>query len=474
MADPCARRNPLIRSGLTQDGRQRVELGARHFLPDERDLADLILFGQRFARFIQYYGPSNTKAGDWAAFFESDVTASLAALAKLPVAAFRGFQFDLEKWLRAEPTRDPAQLSAHARLVFHLPVVLLQIAGGHHARLPGDHPFVPLLVALAARDLAEPLGGLIAWYKGAIEVPGAGNALFDDTAIVMADYNVAGAPADERVRLSSTIAAALAGQPQLSAAPVPSLILSDLPPGTWPALFAATAADTSPYLDAIGAPRQRYEQIFDALNYNLLSTAVERIYQGIERIQRDVASHLEESLEAFAGHQPHYGLWLTFLQLFQHAKGELNQFTGRHLDFYFRRVLRLDNRAAVPDKVHLLFELAKGQEAHLLRAGSLFRAGKDKLGKPVSYALRTTSSSIARALPNCAACRYRQPDHRPRRGRLRLPPWSCARAMAPARSTFPRTIRHGGHSARRKVLRRASDSPSPTASSSCAKASARS
>ncbi len=387
MADPCARRNPLTRSGLTQDGRQRVELGRRHFLPDERDLADLILFGQRFARFIQYYGPSNAKAGDWAAFFESDVTASLAALAKLPVAAFRGFQFDLEKWLRAEPTRDPAQLSAHARLVFHLPVVLLQIAGGHHARLPGDHPFVPLLVALAARDLAEPLGGLIAWYKGAIEVPGAGNALFDDTAIVMADYNVAGAPADQRVRLSSTIAAALAGQPQLSAAPVPSLILSGLPPGTWPALFAATAADTSPYLDAIGAPRQRYEQIFDALNYNLLSTAVERIYQGIERIQRDVASHLEKSLEAFAGHQPHYGLWLTFLQLFEHAKGELNQFTGRHLDFYFRRVLRLDNRAAAPDKVHLLFELAKGQEAHLLRAGSLFRAGKDKLGKPVSYAL---------------------------------------------------------------------------------------
>lgn len=387
MADPCARRNPLTRSGLTQDGRRRVELSGRHFLPDERDLADLILFGQRFARFIQYYGPSNAQAGDWAAFFESDVTASLAALAKLPVAAFRGFQLDLENWLRAEPTRDPAQLSAHAKLVFHLPVVLLQIAGGHHARLPGDHPFVPLLVALAARDLAEPLSGLIAWYKGAVEVPGAGNALFDDTAPVMADYNVAGAPADRRVRLSSTIAAALAGQPQLSTAPVPNPILSGLTPATWPALFAATAADTSPYLDAIGAPRQRYEQIFDALNYNLLSTAVERIYQGIERIQRDVAAHLEQSLEAFAGHQPHYGLWLTFLQLFEHAKGELNQFTARHLDFYFRKVLRLDNRAAVPDKVHLLFELAKGQEAHLLRAGSLFRAGKDKLGKPVSYAL---------------------------------------------------------------------------------------
>lgn len=387
MADPCARRNPLTRSGLTQDGRQRVELGERHFLPYERDLPDLMLFGQRFARFIRYYSPSNTEAGDWAAFFESDVAATLAALTKLPVAAFRGFQLDLEKWLRAVPTRDPEELSSHAKLVFQLPVVLLQIAGRHHARLPAEHAFAPLMVALAARDLAEPLTGLIAWYKGAIEVPGPDNALFEDTALDMADYNVDGAPGDQRVRLSSTIAAALAGQPALSTAPVPDEILGGLPPGDWAGLYAATAADSSPYLDAIDAANETYEQLFDALNYNLLSTAVERIYQGIERVQRDASAHLKKSLESFAGHQPHYGLWLTFLQLFEHAKGELNHFTARHLDFYFREVLRLDNRAAVPDKVHLLFELAKGQETRLLGAGSLFRAGKDKLGKPASYSL---------------------------------------------------------------------------------------
>jgi hypothetical protein len=78
-----------VRSGLTQDGRRRAELGDRYFLPDERDLADLILFGQRFAKHVQYYDATNTKAGDWTVFFESDVTASLAALTKLPVDAFR-------------------------------------------------------------------------------------------------------------------------------------------------------------------------------------------------------------------------------------------------------------------------------------------------------------------------------------------------------------------------------------------------
>ncbi|MBI1181881.1 MAG: hypothetical protein GC201_15145 [Alphaproteobacteria bacterium] len=387
MAEPCAKRNPLVRSGMTQDGRRRAELATDYFLPDERGLADLVLFGQRFARHIQYYDAGNAKAGDWSAFFESDVTASLAALARLPVDAFRSFLLDLETWLKADPARDPGQLAAHAKLGFHLPVVLLQVAGARHERLPGNHPFVPVMIDLAARDLADPLTGLIAWYKGAVDVGVPNKSIFDDTPLAMADYNVDGAPGDTRVRLSSTIASAIAGQPRFSQAPVPDLLLSQIPPGTWADLYAATAADPSPYLDAIGSANERYEQIYDALTYNLLSTAVERIFQALERIRRDAADYLDASLRDFAEHTPHYGLWLAFLQLFEHAQGEMNAFTGRHLDFYFREVLRLDNRAATPDKVHLLFELAKGQTAHLLGAGTLFRAGKDALGRPLSYAL---------------------------------------------------------------------------------------
>lgn len=385
MAEPCAQRNPLVRSGMTQESRRRAELSPGYFQPDERDLADLVLFGQRFARHVQYYDEHNTKAGDWTAFFESDVTASLAALVKLPVDEFRGFQLDLEAWLKAKPGRDPAQLAAHAKLSFHLPVVLLEIAGRHHARLPVDHPFVPQLVQLAARDLADALTGLIAWYKGALS--GGANAVFADTPIDMNDYNTAGGAADERVRLSSTVAAAITGHPAFSAAPVPERIMAKVPPGTWAGLYAATPEDASPYVDAIGSPNQRYEQIYDALSYNLLTTAVERVYQGMERIRRDAVAHLTASLQDFAGHAPHYGLWLTFLQLFERAKGELNKFTGRHLDYYFREVLRLGARAAVPDKAHLLLELAKGRETALLTAGTQFRAGKDARGRPVSYAL---------------------------------------------------------------------------------------
>jgi hypothetical protein len=165
--DGCATRNPLIRAGLTQSGRALTELGRRHFLPDERDLADLVLFGQRFAAQVAFYGPDNGRDGDWLALFESDITAALAALAKLPVEAFRLFQADLERWLRAEPARDAGQLGAHFRLWFHLAPTLLASVGRHHARLPNDHPLTASLPRLVARDLAQPLTSLAGWYRGA-------------------------------------------------------------------------------------------------------------------------------------------------------------------------------------------------------------------------------------------------------------------------------------------------------------------
>jgi hypothetical protein len=387
MSDLCAIRNPLVRSGLTQDGRRKAELATDHFLPDERDLADLVLFGQRFARHMAYYNADNKKAGDWSAFFEADVTASLAAMAKLPVDAFRTFQLDLERWLRAEPGRDPAELSAHAKLGCHLPATLFRIAGAHHARLPNDHPFATAMIQLAGRSLADPLARLVAYYRGATVVPGADNSIFADTPLDMAEFNIAGAPGDSRLRLSSTIAEAVADTPELSALAVPDAVMRQFPQTTWAAFYADIQPDTSPYVDAIGSANQRYEQIYDALSYNLLIAAIERIYQGAVQIQREASGHLAASLEDFAHHTPHYGLWLTFLQLFRHAQGEINKFTGRHLDFYFREVLRLAPRAAEPDKAHLLFELAKGRTSHLLTAGTLFRAGKDGTGAPVSYAL---------------------------------------------------------------------------------------
>lgn len=83
--------------------------------------------------------------------------------------------------------------------------------------------------------------------------------------------------------------------------------------------------------------------------------------------------------------RPHLTLFLTFLELLQHTRAQLNDLTRRHLEFYYREALRLTSRQGAPDRVQVLVELADGQEQFLLPRGTLFQAGQDALGRPVFY-----------------------------------------------------------------------------------------
>ena len=376
-----------MRSGLTQGGRRRAELGPDHFKVDEREIADLILFGRRFARHVRFYevpsqGVPADAIFDWTSFFESDASASLAALAKLPVEPVIAFQTDLAAWLKADPTRDPAVLGAYFKLAFHLPLALLGEAGEIAAKLAPSDPLRGSIAEMARRDLGQPIEAIIGWYKAASD---AGPLqLFADEEVKAGDYKLGPVAADQRLRLPSLIQAMLLGRKSPRKEPLPALLLEDIPPGDWEGIWTRGKADDAPYRD--GGPKA-YERIYDAIEYNLMVSAVRTINRTAARLKREAETALVDSLESFGGHQPHYGLWLAFLRLFRHAQQSLNGFTQRHLDFYFREILQLRSRPAIPDRVHLLFELAKSVEAVRIPAGTSFRAGNDALGKPVRYEL---------------------------------------------------------------------------------------
>jgi len=83
--------------------------------------------------------------------------------------------------------------------------------------------------------------------------------------------------------------------------------------------------------------------------------------------------------------QPHLALLLSFLDIYRRAQGSINQFTGRHLDYYYRDVLRLQSRAAVSDRAHLLLELKKNALATEINTDHHFTAGKDSTGVELIY-----------------------------------------------------------------------------------------
>jgi hypothetical protein len=84
--------------------------------------------------------------------------------------------------------------------------------------------------------------------------------------------------------------------------------------------------------------------------------------------------------------RPHFVLFLAFLRLLEKLKVELNDLTRRHLDLYFRRILRMAKKRPVADRVNLIFDLSPGKSEALVPHGSLVSAGPDSLGREQLYA----------------------------------------------------------------------------------------
>lgn len=96
--------------------------------------------------------------------------------------------------------------------------------------------------------------------------------------------------------------------------------------------------------------------------------------------------------EARADNPPHLALFMAFLKVFGLLQEQLNTLPQRHLDFYYREVLQLAARPAVPDQVHVVFELAKNVAELVLPAGTELDAGPDAQDQPLRYP--TTADTI--------------------------------------------------------------------------------
>ncbi|MEM8639444.1 MAG: baseplate J/gp47 family protein [Cyanobacteria bacterium P01_G01_bin.54] len=91
----------------------------------------------------------------------------------------------------------------------------------------------------------------------------------------------------------------------------------------------------------------------------------------------------EETIAPVA--KPHLALLLTFLTLLRYPQAQFKALTQRRLDFYYRRVLQLVEKAAQPDRAHVGFTLAANEQAYLLPAGTRLNAGNDAQGQTLTY-----------------------------------------------------------------------------------------
>lgn len=99
-----------------------------------------------------------------------------------------------------------------------------------------------------------------------------------------------------------------------------------------------------------------------------------------------------QELEEKANLSPHLALLLSFLQLLQISRDNLNSLKAKHLQFFYKTVLGLQPTGAIADKVAVLFEPEKNAGSALVAKGTVLKGGKDKTGKELFY--KTTEELI--------------------------------------------------------------------------------
>ncbi|NOT50460.1 MAG: hypothetical protein HOP10_04190 [Chitinophagaceae bacterium] len=373
-------KNPLMHSGSGQLQRLLKGLQDDFVNVDERSEADWLVYARNYASFIKYFNSNNAEEGNWKPFFETDISAQLAVIAVQDVEEYRRRVMDLLEALRSEQYQaNETVLKEKFGLLFSLVLSLAKQIDILQQYLPEEILLKATVQNLVQTRLVTALKKLSQYYSEANSFTT--SSIIKDTA--EPGWQVLG----EQIRKPSVIV---------------NEGLSDLwlPEGIadWSAyktIFQNTNAnaagkDFSIYgtdktdVD-IADVAELYLRINHAANHNLFTAVFDEFLKVYSRIVADAAGFLKTTLTNWPAHLPHYALFLSFINLFKTTQKRINSLTHRHLDFYYKDILRLAQRPAEPNHVHVFFELAKHVDSYLLPKNSLFKAGKDSLGKEVLY-----------------------------------------------------------------------------------------
>ncbi|ARS39421.1 hypothetical protein CA265_07040 [Sphingobacteriaceae bacterium GW460-11-11-14-LB5] len=110
-------------------------------------------------------------------------------------------------------------------------------------------------------------------------------------------------------------------------------------------------------------------------------------YDGLEKKTDWQSVFNIDELKKDGTSEPHLALFDSFLELYAIAQKDLNQFTGKHLDYFFETVLGFEKKAAAPDKVYLIVALAKHISQYVLNDKTEFKAGKNSKKQEQFYKL---------------------------------------------------------------------------------------
>ncbi|HRO45270.1 hypothetical protein [Agriterribacter sp.] len=321
--------------GVSQQ--QRVMDDLLHNSPkiDGRSMADLLHYFVQLSPHVNYYD-EGLGISDWQPFFQKSIPFVLAAIIKYDIKAVTEKTDSYNKIFNRHPSKAALQLQLH----YIFQQVISRINAWHlqlqHSELPAG-----LIVEKLIKDkLREPLKKMICINNVAVKyycIKPVSFSRIAENEVWGLDLTVENAKENCRPQGKSKRKRLIGLRDQLA--------------GLLPS-----------FLDAIRI---------------IAGTAAQSMEQSLFPLKEELQKK----------HTPHLALLFAFLKLFQHLQGDLNTYTKKHLDFFYKQVLQLKARDAVPDKAHIVFEIQKQLDKYLLKKGLLVKDGKDNNKSEIRFAL---------------------------------------------------------------------------------------
>lgn len=378
MSNCSDHKNPLQHNGTSQGQRLLPGLDkTKYALADEKGCADWIVFAGEFARYLNYYSTDNLISRNWQVFFTHDISAQLGVIAIQDIEIYRTEIKERLDFIRNDENKSSfEEVKLKLNELFGAIFTLSKALDDTLLKLPAETSLKSSVLNLIQTKLAPALKIFISYYNAA-EYQGYLNHSF------LSPWKI--------LNKSLTDANVILTLEGLS-----NNWLYDTDKSSWNdylGIFAPTGDDSIFNNPLSGLPgfTNDYLRVEHAANHNLFTGIFDTYLTSYTKIIQEAESELLKTLVNYDSHTAHYALFLSFLKLFRFAQSHLNTLTQRHLDFYYKEVLRLQPSPAEANQVHVIGELAKQVDDYLLAAGTALKAGKDSLNNDVFYTLDVDS-----------------------------------------------------------------------------------
>jgi hypothetical protein len=324
--------------GITQPERFPPALAPQGAGLDERSLAVLLAMAPEYARMLNYYNADADPDGDWAPFFEGELTFLLAQVCTWsPLANSTILQ---QPWPPDRVELGSGDWSLMQQ-IFGAAVGINQWFERFAAREDGDlhqpeAPFFTTLNNTIKNELKPALQAMMT-------IPAQAQAW---RALEQSTWPV-------------TIFAPIWGLPGPS---------GDQHDANCPATDDTTGEPAETRAAAGNLP---------PINANFLD--------AVSKLKQSARGYLKLSMQQ-QDHLPHTTLYMAFLKIFRLAQIDMNRFTERHLEYYYQTILRLYPAPGQSDMAVAVVTLASTCAALELPRGTQMTAGSNALGNHILYA----------------------------------------------------------------------------------------